>query len=99
MRDLLSADVSPRTFTSERLEKSVTSSPPSRRPPGTPAVSPQVDGEGRGEDDAQQHQERQPGLQKACTAGFRETGRADPVTTATAQPSANAELQIRATLA
>lgn len=43
------------------------------RPPGAPAVSPQVDGEGRGEDEAQQHQERQPGLQKPCTAGVRET--------------------------
>lgn len=36
-------------------------------------MSPQVDGEGHGEDEAQQHQEGQPGLQKACTAGVRET--------------------------
>lgn len=38
-------------------------------PRGVPSGSPQVDGEGRGENDAQQHQERQPGLQKPCTAG------------------------------
>lgn len=89
--DQLSSDVSARTFTSERLTKS-----PLRhrrhqgrrgvRPTGIPAVSPQVDGEGRGEDDAQEHQERQPGLQEACTAGFRETGSHRPVTRATARP-------------
>lgn len=34
-----------------------------------PPRSPQVEGQGHCKDDAHQHQERQPGLQKACTAG------------------------------
>lgn len=34
-----------------------------------PRRSPQVKGQGHREDDAHQHQERQPGLQEACTAG------------------------------
>lgn len=41
-------------------------------------MSPQVNGEGRGEDEAQQHQEGQPGLQEACTAGVRETKLTSP---------------------
>ncbi|TNN75425.1 hypothetical protein EYF80_014237 [Liparis tanakae] len=40
--------------------------PPCPRP-ASPR-SPQVDGQGRCEDDAKQHQEGQPGLQKGCTA-------------------------------
>lgn len=38
---------------------------PSASPPG----SPQVDGQGHRDYGAHQHQERQPGLQKPCTAG------------------------------
>lgn len=37
-----------------------------------PPRSPQVEGQGQRKDDAHQHQERQPGLQKACTAGNEE---------------------------
>lgn len=81
-----SPDVWPRPFISERKRGKKKKEKKVRhllvygggggvRPPGIPAGSPQVDGEGRGEDDAQHHQERQPGLQKPRTAGIRERGR------------------------
>lgn len=52
----------------------VISAPPTFRPAGVPPCpsrpprSPEVEGQGHGQDDAHQHQERQPGLQEAHAA-------------------------------
>lgn len=52
---------------------SATSDPPGgfNRVPRLAPRSPEVEGQGHCKDDAHEHQKRQPGLQKACTAGER----------------------------